>query len=118
MIAQQMAQDRPSIFRRMILVGTAPRGGEDIMHLEKPSLAKHLSDPKLRGYAVLQKIFFAPTESSQKAGETIEAVYGRAKANGALTVSEGGIIDFNKGKAALIRDSDVGSYIMFWQPPR
>lgn len=34
------------------------------------------------------------------------------------TVSKGGIIDFNKGTAALIRDSDVGSYIMFWQPPR
>jgi pimeloyl-ACP methyl ester carboxylesterase len=31
MVAQQMAQDRPSIFRRMILVGTAPRGGEDII---------------------------------------------------------------------------------------
>jgi pimeloyl-ACP methyl ester carboxylesterase len=68
MVAQQMAQDRPSIFRRMILVGTAPRGGEDIMHLDKPSLAKHLGDPKLQGYAVLQKIFFAPTESSQRAG--------------------------------------------------
>ena len=69
MVAQQMAQDRPSIFRRMILVGTAPRGGEDIMHLDKPSLAKYLGDPKLQGYAVLQKIFFAPTESSQTAGE-------------------------------------------------
>jgi pimeloyl-ACP methyl ester carboxylesterase len=68
MVAQQMAQDRPSIFRRMILVGTAPRGGEDIMHLDKPSLAKYLGDPKLQGYAVLQKIFFAPTESSQEAG--------------------------------------------------
>ncbi len=68
MVAQQMAQDRRSIFRRMILVGTAPRGGEDIMHLEKPSLARHLSDPTLKGYAVLQKIFFAPTSSSQKAG--------------------------------------------------
>jgi pimeloyl-ACP methyl ester carboxylesterase len=53
MIAQQMAQDRPSIVRRMILVGTAPRGGEDIMHLEKPSLAKHLQDPRNRGFAVL-----------------------------------------------------------------
>jgi pimeloyl-ACP methyl ester carboxylesterase len=27
MVAQQIALDRPSIFRRMILVGTAPRGG-------------------------------------------------------------------------------------------
>jgi pimeloyl-ACP methyl ester carboxylesterase len=67
-IAQQMAQDQPSIFRRMILVGTAPRGGEDIMHLEKPSLAKHIQDPQNRGYAVLQTIFFAPTATSQAAG--------------------------------------------------
>lgn len=67
-VAQQVAQDNPSIFRRMILVGTAPRGGEDIMHLEKPSLAKYIGDPQFSGYAVLQKIFFAPTESSQKAG--------------------------------------------------
>ena len=68
MVAQQMAVDRPSSIHRMILVGTAPRGGEDIMHLDKPSLAKHLADPTLTGYAVLQKIFFAQTASSQAAG--------------------------------------------------
>src|SRR5439155_23392272 len=71
--AQQMAQDRPSIIRRMILVGTAPRGGEDIMHLEKPSLAKHIQDPQNHGYAVLRKIFFAPTTTSQAAGEAFIA---------------------------------------------
>lgn len=68
MVAQQMVIERPSVFHRMILVGTAPRGGEDIMHLDKPSIAKHLADPNLKGYAVLQKIFFAPTETSQAAG--------------------------------------------------
>lgn len=68
MVAQQMAVERPSVFRRMILVGTAPRGGELIMHLDRPVLAKPLADPNLKGYAVLQKIFFAPTESSQAAG--------------------------------------------------
>jgi pimeloyl-ACP methyl ester carboxylesterase len=68
MVAQQVAQDNPSIFRRMILVGTAPRGGEDIMHLEKPSLARYIGDPQFSGFALLQKIFFASTESSQKAG--------------------------------------------------
>ena len=68
MVAQQMALDRPSSIHRMILVGTAPRGGEDIMRLEKPSLARHLGDPTLKGYTVLQKIFFAPTASSQDAG--------------------------------------------------
>jgi pimeloyl-ACP methyl ester carboxylesterase len=70
MVAQVIAQQRPSVIRRMILVGTAPRGGDDIMHLEKPSLAKFLQDPSLRGYAVLQKILFAPTESSQAAGRS------------------------------------------------
>jgi pimeloyl-ACP methyl ester carboxylesterase len=69
MVALQMVQDRPSIFRRMVLVGTAPRGGEDIMHLEKPSLAKRIQDPTNRGYDVLRKIFFAASPSSQAAGE-------------------------------------------------
>ena len=69
MVAQEMVLERPSIFRKIILVGTAPRGGEDIMHLEKPSLAQYLNDPKVQGYEVLQKIFFAPSDSSQAAGE-------------------------------------------------
>jgi pimeloyl-ACP methyl ester carboxylesterase len=68
MVAQEVALKRPSILRRLVLVGTAPRGGDDVMHLEKPSLAKHLQNPTLKGYTVLQKIFFAPTDSSQAAG--------------------------------------------------
>ena len=68
MVAQQMALDRPSSIHRMILVGTAPRGGEDIMHLEKPQLAEPLGDPTLTGYAMLQQLFFAPTPTSQAAG--------------------------------------------------
>ena len=68
MVAQQMVLDRPTVFRRLILVGTAPRGGEDIMHLEKPRLAKHLQDPANKGYSVLQKIFFTLTPNGQAAG--------------------------------------------------
>ena len=69
MVALQMVQDRPSIFRRMILVGTGPRGGEDIMHLEKPSLAKRIQDPTNRGYDVLKKIFFTSSPASQASSE-------------------------------------------------
>ena len=69
MVALQMVQDRPSSFRRMILVGTAPRGGEDIMHLEKPSLAKRIQDPTNKGYDVLKKIFFTSSPASQAAAE-------------------------------------------------
>lgn len=79
MVAQQMVQERPSIFRRMVLVGTAPRGGEDIMHLEKPSLSKYLHDPKFHGYEVLQKIFFAGTETSQEAGAAFVERLGERK---------------------------------------
>ncbi len=48
----------------------------------------------------------------------IDTVYARAKAQGAITVSQGGVIDFQKGRAALIRDPDVGGYIMLWQPAK
>lgn len=68
MVAQDMVRGRPSVFRKMILVGTAPRGGEDVMHMEKPSLAKWLGDTSLHGYQVLHKIFFDETDSSQAAG--------------------------------------------------
>jgi len=69
MVALQMVQERPTIVRRMVVVGTAPRGGEDIMHLEKPSLAKRIQDPANRGYDVLKKIFFRPSPASQAAAE-------------------------------------------------
>jgi pimeloyl-ACP methyl ester carboxylesterase len=69
MVAQQAALDRPSLVRKMLLVGTAPQGGEDIMHLEKPELSKILGDPSLSGYQVLVKLFFSPSESSQAAGQ-------------------------------------------------
>jgi pimeloyl-ACP methyl ester carboxylesterase len=69
MVAQKMVLDRPASVRKLILAGTAPRGGEDIMHLDKPSIGKHFQDPTLKGYDILQKIFFAPTDTSQAAGK-------------------------------------------------
>ena len=69
MVAQQASLERPSLVRRMLLVGTAPKGGEDIMHLEKPELRKILEDPSLSGYQVLVKLFFTSSESSQAAGQ-------------------------------------------------
>lgn len=48
----------------------------------------------------------------------IGAAWVRAKAHGAITVSEGGIVKFHGGKAVLIRDPDVGGYIVLWQPPK
>lgn len=69
MVAQQIGLDHPSLVRRMLLVGTAPEGGEDIMHLEKPELRKILEDPGLQGLQRLVKLFFTASESSQAAGQ-------------------------------------------------
>src|SRR5882724_8916107 len=69
MVAQVAALERPSLIRKMLLVGTAPEGGEDVMHLEKPELSKILSDPTLKGYEVLVKLFFTPSAASQAAGQ-------------------------------------------------
>jgi pimeloyl-ACP methyl ester carboxylesterase len=69
MVAQQAALDRPSLARKMLLVGTAPEGGEDVMHLEKPELRRILENPNLQGLQVLVKLFFTPSEASQAAGQ-------------------------------------------------
>jgi pimeloyl-ACP methyl ester carboxylesterase len=73
MVAQQIALERPSLIRKMLLVATAPEGGEDIMHMEKPELKKITDDPNLPGLEKLVKLFFAPSESSQAAGEAFAA---------------------------------------------
>jgi len=48
----------------------------------------------------------------------IETAYARAKALGAITVSDGGIVSYHNGRAVLVRDPDVGGYLMLWQPAR
>jgi pimeloyl-ACP methyl ester carboxylesterase len=70
MVAQQVALDRPSLLRKMILVATAPEGGEDIMHLEKPVLKRILEDPHIQGLQKLVGLFFTPSEASQSAGQS------------------------------------------------
>ena len=73
MVAQQIALERPSLVRKMLLVATAPEGGEDIMHMEKPELKKITDDPNLGGLEKLVRLFFAPSKSSQAAGEAFAA---------------------------------------------
>lgn len=48
----------------------------------------------------------------------IETAYARAKEHGAITVTQGGIMKFGNGRAVVIRDSDVGGYIMLWEPAK
>ena len=46
----------------------------------------------------------------------IDAVYAKAKADGAITVTDGGIMKVKDGRAVIIRDPDVGGFVELWQP--
>jgi pimeloyl-ACP methyl ester carboxylesterase len=76
MVAQEIALVRPSLVRKMLLVETAPEGGEEIMRLEKPAL-KNIFASNLTASQRLVKLFFAPTASSQAAGEAFAARLGQ-----------------------------------------
>ncbi len=79
MIAQEIALARPSLVRKMLLVGTAPRGGEDIMHIEKPELKRILEDPRIQGLDKLVGLFFPPDPMGQSAGKAFVGRLGLRK---------------------------------------
>jgi pimeloyl-ACP methyl ester carboxylesterase len=62
MIAQQLASEHPDLVRRMILLGTGPRGGEGMTFTELS--LDELADP----VALLMGAFFTPSEASQTSG--------------------------------------------------
>ena len=62
MIAQQLALDHPQLIRRLILLGTGPRGGEGMTFTELSP--EEQADP----VAFLLGAFFSPSEASQSAG--------------------------------------------------
>jgi pimeloyl-ACP methyl ester carboxylesterase len=64
MIAQQLAFEYPDMIRRMILLGTGPRGGEGMTFTELS--VDDLADP----VALLISAFFTPSEASKAAGRT------------------------------------------------
>jgi pimeloyl-ACP methyl ester carboxylesterase len=67
-VAQQIAVDRPELVRRLILVGTGPRGGEGMAQLD-PDVAPlfgRIYDPQ---DLMWLPIFFSPSDTSQAAGK-------------------------------------------------
>jgi pimeloyl-ACP methyl ester carboxylesterase len=66
-VAQQIAVDRPELVRRLILVGTGPRGGAGMGQLapDTAPLFANVYDPQ---DLMWLPIFFSPSEASQVAG--------------------------------------------------
>ena len=48
----------------------------------------------------------------------IDAVYARAKAAGAKTISDGGIVKVKDGRAVMLQDPDVGGFVELWEPSK
>src|SRR5713101_8404202 len=67
MVAQVIALQRPSLFRRMILTGTGPTGGVGVA-MDRPELLKIFVDSKMPPSDKLLNLFFEATETSQSAG--------------------------------------------------
>jgi len=48
----------------------------------------------------------------------IDAVYAKAKAAGAKTVSDGVIVKVGDGRAVMLQDPDVGGFVELWEPKK
>ena len=77
-VAQMLALQRPALVRRLILVGTGPRGGEGMAAL-KPSTAELFVKQYERQDEMWLPIMFAPSETSAAAGRAyLERIRRRA----------------------------------------
>ena len=65
----------------------------------------------LQGYTALENVLLG-----MLFGKGADTAYARAKQHGAITVTQGGVMKLGKDRAVMIRDSDVGGYILLWQP--
>jgi pimeloyl-ACP methyl ester carboxylesterase len=66
-VAQQIALDRPQLVRKLILVGSGPRGGEGLSTFS-PEVWAMLSKEYAQPDELLLETFFSPTVTSQAAG--------------------------------------------------
>lgn len=74
MIAQQIAFDEPTLVRKLLLVSTAPRGGEEHLLAVLQEARSHHDAPDSR-----LPLFFTPSATSQRAGLALLARAGARK---------------------------------------
>ncbi len=67
MVAQQITLDRPELINRLMLLGTAPRGGHEIETFT-PEVMAMFEKEYPSEFELLLDTLFSPTRTSQKAG--------------------------------------------------
>lgn len=71
LIAQQFALDKPALVRKIILVGTGPKGGEGMQSLT-PEAVEIFSARYEQPDDLWLKVHFSPSETSQAAGRAFQ----------------------------------------------
>jgi pimeloyl-ACP methyl ester carboxylesterase len=78
-VAQQIVVDRPELVRRLIVVGTGPRGGDGMAQLA-PDTARLFGKAYDPQDLMWLPIFFSPSDASQAAGRRfLERIRGRTE---------------------------------------
>lgn len=98
-VAQEVALQRPTLVRRLILAGTGPQGGREMHGWTELPTAHAMKD--VQGAEDILYLFFSPTEASQAKGqEFVGRIFTRAEdrdANVELTARDaqyGAIVDW------------------------
>jgi pimeloyl-ACP methyl ester carboxylesterase len=68
MVAQQLTLDRPELINKLVLLGTAPRGGHEIDDFT-PAVWAIFAKEFPSEYEILLETLFSPTSTSQQAGQ-------------------------------------------------
>lgn len=85
LVAQELALQRPALVRRLVLVGTAPRGGERLGELA-PEVAELFTVKLPRQEDMWLPILFSPSEAGQAAGRAyVERIVARKDRDAPVT---------------------------------
>jgi pimeloyl-ACP methyl ester carboxylesterase len=105
-VAQQIAVDRPTLVRRLVLAGTGPRGGEGMAPMS-PDVAQLFDRRDTLGEAMWLPIMFSPSARSQAAGRAyVERITARLRDRDAQVSAE--TIAAHRAAAAAWRRPEAG----------
>ena len=87
LVAQQVALDQPALVRRVILVGSGPRGGVGMATLT-PEFQAFLGKPRADPADLLLDVFFTQSPASQAAGRAFLARLAERKADRDVPIND------------------------------
>jgi pimeloyl-ACP methyl ester carboxylesterase len=87
LVAQEVTYEQPALVRRLVLVGSGPRGGAGMAALT-PEFQAELAKPRAHQEDLLLDVFFTPSASSQAAGRAFLARLDERKVNRDISIND------------------------------